>query len=385
VLAALIALLLAPAARALTLGYLELDHDPRYDAAHMALRLPLQPLARPFGAARESVHEARFAVQRAGGTMTLKRVTLAKPGDLNGALDSLYGEGVRFFLLDLPDRLVAQAAAHLHGGDTLLFNLTALGDDLRRNCRPGLLHTAPSEAMLNDALAQYLVSHKWRRVLLLTGPSPEDAAMHTSFLRSAKRFGLRIVGDKPFVLGKDPRQRARNNVALLTGGPDYDLVVVLDDTGEFAQYVPYQTLRPRPVAGSAGLVADWWHWAWLRHGAPQLNNRILRATGHLMEGQDWSAWVAVKAISGAVLRTNGTDPATLRRYLLGNKLVVDGFKGYSLNFRPWDGQLRQPIFLTTRDAVVAVAPLAGFLHPVNNLDTLGLDAREVSCTSGDGG
>ncbi|HKH20579.1 MAG TPA: amino acid ABC transporter substrate-binding protein, partial [Gammaproteobacteria bacterium] len=61
------------------------------------------------------------------------------------------------------------------------------------------------------------------------------------------------------------------------------------------------------------------------------------------------------------------------------KLVIDGFKDYRLDFRPWNNQLRQPIFLTTYDTVVATAPLEGFLQQSNNLDTLGLDETENQC------
>jgi len=41
------------------------------------------------------------------------------------------------------------------------------------------------------------------------------------------------------------------------------------------------------------------------------------------------------------------------------------------NFRPWNGQLRQPILLHTERAVIAVAPVEGFLHHRNTLDSLG--------------
>lgn len=99
-----------------------------------------------------------------------------------------------------------------------------------------------------------------------------------------------------------------------------------------------------------------------------------------MRGQDWSAWAAVKTLIEAVLRTESTELATLRDHVLGDQLALDGFKGYGLDFRPWSRQLRQPIFLTTGDAVVARAPFPGFLHKVNNLDTLGLDEREVGAT-----
>ena len=50
-----------------------------------------------------------------------------------------------------------------------------------------------------------------------------------------------------------------------------------------------------------------------------------------------------------------------------------------MNFRPWDGQLRMTIPLATSDAVIEVAPLEGFKHPTNDLDTLGIDQPEFQC------
>jgi ABC transporter substrate binding protein (PQQ-dependent alcohol dehydrogenase system) len=168
-------------------------------------------------------------------------------------------------------------------------------------------------------------------------------------------------------------------VALLTGGADYDVVVVLDSDGEFARDVPYQIQKPRPVVGSAGLVPDWWHWAWERHGAPQLNGRFLKATKRPMTGFDWSAWMGVKAIAEAVVRTNSAAFATLKDYIRGEAIVLDGFKGNRINFRPWDNQLRQPILLTTGNWVAGRAPVDGFLHARNNLDTLGFDEKDSRC------
>ncbi len=52
-----------------------------------------------------------------------------------------------------------------------------------------------------------------------------------------------------------------------------------------------------------------------------------------------------------------------------------------MNYRGWNGQLRQPIPLVTGRAVVATAPLDGFLHQVSELDTLGIDQPESKCTA----
>jgi len=373
----------APAAdRPLVMGYLELEDDPRYDERHTAARYPAQPWGRPLDGARVALEESDFAGAAVGVKFELKRATAADAEGLGGALQQLYAAGTRFFLLDAPGDAVAALAQKTRGRDLLLFNLSALGDSLRQErCQPHLFHVAPSHAMLMDALAQFLVAKKWRQALVLKGQNPEDGELHAAFQRAAKRFGVTVVDTRPFVLNRDPRARAQNNVALLTAGAEYDVVVVVDADGEFARDVPYAVQKPRPVVGAAGLVADWWHWAWERQGAPQLNNRFLKLTRRPMTGYDWSAWMAVKAIVETVVRTKSTDPRQAATYLVGDQIMLDGFKGARQAFRPWDRQLRQPLLLTTGNWVVERAPLDGFLHAKNVLDTLGFDQPETRCRS----
>ena len=262
----------------------------------------------------------------------------------------------------------------------LIFNVSAPDDVLRQEkCAANLLHMVPNDVMVMDALAQFLSLRRWRKVLVLVGPSARDKALDTAFGRAAKRFGLKIAARRAFVLGNDPRQRRRNNLALLTGRGEYDVVFVADGDGEFARDVPYGTALPRPVVGVAGLAATAWHWAWDRHGAPQLEKRFERQAKRPMRDVDWAAWLSVKAVAEAVQRTASTDFEILRRHLLGRELILDGFKGHRLNFRPWDNQLRQPILIGTHNRVLERAPIEGFLHKDNNLDTLGFDRRESRC------
>ena len=188
-----------------------------------------------------------------------------------------------------------------------------------------------------------------------------------------------MVGVRDFVLGSDPRDREQNNIALLTTGVDYDAVFVADSLGQVGRYVPYQTASPRPVIGSEGLIAAAWHWAWERHGAPQLNQRFERRMGRRMEDRDWAAWAAVKAIVEAVARTDNADFATIAAYLKGPDFILDGYKGAAMSFRSWDNQLRQPLLIHTYNAVIERAPLEGFLHATQYMDTLGYDAPEKRC------
>ncbi len=366
--------------RVVSMAYLELDDDPRYREKQMEARFPGQPWGRPYAGAEVALKEARFAGSAAGVAFELTHHREADVQAAVATVERLTGEGVNYFLLDLPGAAVAEIARRTRGRELLLFNLSALDDGLRQSeCQAQLLHVAPSYAMLMDAMGQFLVARKWREVLVLKGPNPEDAELLAAFQRSAARFGLKIEAVRPFVLGRDPRQRSQNNVALLTASADYDVVFVADATGEFARDVPYQIQKPRPVVGAAGLVPEWWHWAWERHGAPQLNGRFLKAAKRPMTGYDWSAWIGVKAVVESVVRTGGGDFQQVRDYMLSDALVLDGFKGHRLGFRAWDHQLRQPVFLTTLNWVVARAPLEGFLHQTNNLDTLGFDEQDSRC------
>ena len=368
------------AAQELVIGYVALKKDPRYTLKRTYARYLTEALGSPYVGAKVAIEESKFVGSAVGVEFKLKRRRAKSPAALARAALAFADAGVNYVLVDAPADLVDEVARATKDRDVLLFNVSARDDVLRREqCQSHLLHVIPSHAMITDALVQYLISKKWREVLVLTGPRPEDAQLTAAFNRSAKRFGVKVVEQRPFVLSNDPREREKNNVALLTAGADYDVVFVADTDGEFARDVPYQTVQPRLVVGSEGLAASGWHWAWERHGAPQLEKRFQKKARRPMRDLDWATWMAVKAVVEAVLRTEGGDFAAVRDYLLGDEIVLDGFKGNRLNFRPWNRQLRQPLLLITHNWVVDRAPLRGFLHQTNNLDTLGFDERDTRC------
>jgi ABC transporter substrate binding protein (PQQ-dependent alcohol dehydrogenase system) len=143
--------------------------------------------------------------------------------------------------------------------------------------------------------------------------------------------------------------------------------------------LPYATILPRPVIGATGLTPTAWSWTWERYGGPQVSHRFEKRTGREMGAADWAAWLAVRALDDAVRGSHAGDTAAVDKYLLGPAMNIDGAKGPPLSFRAWDHQLRQPILLATADAVIAAAPMPGFLHQTNVLDTLGYDQPETKC------
>lgn len=279
------------------------------------------------------------------------------------------------------DLLVLADLAEAKGA--VLLNAGAPDDALRgEGCRANVLHALPSRAMLADALAQFAGSKRWGDWALIVGPREGDGALAAALERSAAKFGLRLRDRLDWTFDADLRRSASAEVPLFTQDlRDHDVLVVADEANDFARYVLYNTWLPRPVAGSDGLVPAAWHAAVEQHGAAQLQSRFEALAGRDMRAVDYAAWVAARALGEAVTRTGSADPATLRDYMLGEAFELGGFKGRPLSFRPWNGQLRQPIPLAHEGAVVALAPLEGFLHPVNEMDTLGLDAPEAGCAA----
>ena len=135
--------------------------------------------------------------------------------DLVSIIDQLSAEGVRYFLVDAHTGILSDLARATKGRELLLFNISEPSNTLRAEaCQVNLMHTLPSYAMQTDALAQFLVANKWHDVLVLIGPLKEDIAFALSFEASAKRFGLRVVASRDFVLSNNPRDRSKNNVKL---------------------------------------------------------------------------------------------------------------------------------------------------------------------------
>ena len=364
-----------------TIGYLEIVDDPRYAEVRSYTGLKLRTVHRPFPGAEVAARESRATGRALGLKLGLERAQAADAAALASEIHRMRDEvGIHFFLVDADATALLALADATRDDGVLLFNVSEPADRLRReDCRANIMHVIPSRAMLTDAMAQYLAARNWKRVLVLRGEERQDTATAAAFERSARKFGLKIAAVKDFELGNDPRNRAQNNIALMTAEPDHDVLFLADGYGEFGRYVPYQTHLPRPVVGAQGLAAAAWHWAWERHGAPQLNQRFHRQAGREMKDADWAAWAAYKVIVEAVVRSGGTEFDAVAAYLKGEALTFDAYKGNPASFRPWNNQLRQPLLLHTHNAVAARAPLDGFLHRRDVLDTLGIDEPESKC------
>jgi len=318
-------------------------------------------------------------------TLDVERVPIG--GDALGALQKLVDSGHHFVLVDAPADTLLALSDSVKGKDVLLFNVRAEDEELRQEqCRANVLHTAPDRYMLADALAQYLVWKKWQRWFVVNGVFPDDLAYLDAIRRAAKRFGGTIVEAREYKEAPGARrsdtgelQIQRQMPIFTQGAPDYDVLIVADESDVFGPYLPFRTWDPRPVGGTAGLQAMSWHPAHEQWGATQMQNRFQRFAKRFMWPVDYQAWVAVRAIGEGTTRARSTDFAAVNAVIRSPDLDLAAFKGQKVTFRPWDGQLRQPIIVADPDLPVSVSPQPGFLHEKDELDTLGVDEPETKC------
>lgn len=309
---------------------------------------------------------------------SLTTATVDTPDALLAAAQAQHARGLRLFVVNAPAASLRQLSAALP--DSLLFNAGSPDDSLRSTaCLGNVLHTLPSRAMLADALAQFLVVRKWQKALLIVGPTEDDQAYAAALRRAAKRFGVQWVAEKAWRFDNDQRRSAQADMPLFTQTAEYDVVLVADERGDFGEYVPYQTWYPRPVAGTQGLTPTGWHKTVETYGAAQLQKRFEALAGRWMNDRDFAAWMAVRSIASAVSKLRQVEPMAIRQLEISEQLPLDGFKGRKLSYRPWNGQLRQPIPIVQPRALVSTSPQDGFLHPTNEMDSLGYDKPEVTC------
>ena len=291
-----------------------------------------------------------------------------------------------YLIIDAAPDLLLQIADLPEAKGAMLFNVGAPDPALRSaQCRANMLHTAASYAMRADALSQFLVSKRWGKTALIAGPAPQDQAFAAAIAASLAKFGLRAGKRADWSADADMRRSASQEVPLFTQAlGDHDVLIVADEANDFARYVVYNTWLARPVAGSVGLRPAAWGRVVEQWGAAQLQSRFRDLAGRDMQPRDYAAWAAMRSLGEAMTRVNSAKIETLRVYILSDTFELAGFKGRPLSYRAWNGQLRQPIPLLHDDAVVANAPLEGFLHQNNELDSLGLDRPESACTAFEG-
>jgi len=378
----------SPPLAPLPIGYLrETVEHPR-----PASRLDVEPKDAGIAGATMGVEENNAGGRFTGHGYSLDVSAVSSAEEAVEALEKFLESGHHYIVVDASANTLLKLSDWAKDKDILLFNIRATDVSLRQeDCRANIVHVAPDRYMLADALAQYLVAMKWTDWLLVHGSTPADLAYADAIKRAAGRFGATIIDTREY---KDISGGRRDDVGTVPPGkeagadsaaatPDYQVIVVADESQLFGPHIPYRGgADPRPVAGTTGLIATTWSRGHEKWGATQANNNFEKDFNRLMLPIDYQAYVATRIIGEAVTRNPTSDFATVAAFVRGPDLQVAPFKGIKQQFRPWDGQFRQPIIIATDKVPVSFSPQRGFphaSHPEIEVDTLGIDEPDSTC------
>jgi ABC transporter substrate binding protein (PQQ-dependent alcohol dehydrogenase system) len=362
------------------INLIQLVNDPFYLDKKGYTGILIDKKFPPNRAIKMAIKENKFNLDMLGIDLRIKVIWYNNELDFNDfKRDSI-------LLLDLPDPIIKEIIYKIPN-NLLLINARSNDNDFRKDlCKENFFHVIPSNKMYTDAIAQYLIEKNWKKVLVIHGPNEKDLAKYNSFFLSSRKFNLDIIETRKFTLSKNPKDRKKNNYKLISTGDKFNVIVIFDDFGEFSRKLPYSTLKPHLIFGDSGLSPKAWHWSWERNGGPQLNKRFKRDNFEIkgetkdrnMNDNDWAAWASVKLIVEALKVKNSKKIVFLDSFLDKN-LSIDIYKGKTGSFRLWNNQLRQPILMTTHNAVIMKMPSEKFMHKKILEDTLGFDKNESNC------
>ncbi|MDD2886890.1 MAG: hypothetical protein PHY66_03735 [Aliarcobacter sp.] len=285
-----------------------------------------------------------------------------------------------YVILNVEDELLKKLIANPLSKDVLLINAGSQSTDLRKDyCNKNLIHTIASNAMLYDGLVQFLVKRNFKDIFLISGKNPKDIQISDDIKRAVKKFGANIVKEKVWENNTDIRRRATDEFPVFTQAKDYDVLVIADYFGDFGESIYFNSWLPRPVAGTQGLTPVTWNKVIESNGAAQMQSRFEGFASRWMESKDFSNWVAVRTIISSIMKTKTADFKTNLDFIYSDDFDVAAYMGRKLSFRDYNGQLRMPISLIQPRALISTSPQEGFLHPITDLDTLGIAPFEMKC------
>jgi ABC-type branched-subunit amino acid transport system substrate-binding protein len=298
------------------------------------------------------------------------------------------------------------------------FNIGTPSEALRRECYRYTFHMEASEAMYIDALIMLGASQGYRRWFIVHENTADGEVLRQRGVEAIARYGDggEVVGasaaapESPYY---GPQLTAADAagaeaVLLLIGDVDQLVFTAQEDSLSLPIPVfplPYPNTQTReylqelriiaPTTSPASRIALW-DATLEANGAGEFNNRYITQWGDPIEAPAWSSYFAVKILLDAVIATGTKDGATLVDYLENSGTEYDVAKGPGVSFRPWDHQLRQPLYVvnvnfdaewawdvpTTHVALVSAAgelPLQQGGDAIARLDMLGDGPDTAAC------
>ncbi len=300
------------------------------------------------------------------------------------------------------------------------FNIGSSRHALRQaGCGRYTFHVEASAAMYLDALVTLAASQGRRRWFVFHEDSDDGRALHARALMAFNKHGsggeavgaAAVRSDQPIyvnevsaALGADP-----DAVLLLVNAVDQLAIMgQMDSMGLDALAVTF----PDAIAQTRDYIVSvrailpkinprhrvaLWETTLRSDGASTINDEFMSRWGQPTDPTAWSAYSATKMLFEAAVATGTLDGSTLVSYFESPGAVFDIGKGPGVSFRPWDHQLRQPLYMIEVDQElqwirsdiatwVGVARLAAVMpnsdldgDPFARLDRFGDGPEESAC------
>jgi ABC-type branched-subunit amino acid transport system substrate-binding protein len=362
-------------------------------------------------AAGLAAEEANYVAEAFGKVVRLRTEKAASPNEASQKVTKLVRQGRTKAILGGGDDPLTQAIQEASTREGIVFlNTMSRSEGLRgAKCHRLTFHVEASLAMYTDAMGQWLVRRaKQPRWGFLTPDSEAGAEMERLAKRALRRQGGTAVAREVVpASGRDYRAalaklaKARPDVVIMNlAGPSLlqalaqltELGLDVQVAGPAMKAVDFWQAEPAKLTGVWPVL--WFH-GFRKYSGRELNKRLAARLGRPAESHTWASYTAMKAVWEAVLKSGGSDTASLVSFFEKGR-GVDAHKGQPLTFRPWDHQLRQPLMIIQskvppKDAkrwdifeLLGEVPLRG--TPGENraaiLDTLGLSAAESRCRFG---
>lgn len=352
------------------------------------------------------------AVSEAGGDL---KVRFASSPDADAAARAAR----RLVLVDHVSALVgglgegqAKAIASIAKDVSVPFFNVADGSQALRACQANTFNVAASSAMELDALARWSADQGYEHWFLVSQGADGDSLVARAGNALARAgAGGQVVGTA--ALASDTSVYYDVFDKIRAASPD--LVVLLMDpvqqglllsevpskgigaavTGLLPAYaqgrdVFSQLQQDNPTVASGYRVVQW-DPAVDSKAAQNLNKAFMSQAAAPIDASGWSTFMAVKIVGEASIATKSVASQAILGYLADPSHSFDLDKGVALSFRPWNHQLRQPLYVVKIDPNATWSPspsdrvaLASVTAEIPSLANAAGDAAGLLDTLGDG-
>ena len=246
------------------------------------------------------------------------------------------------------------------------FNVGNSTDALRHACNRYTFHVESSAAMYLDVMAQWAAANGKKKPFVIHENTPNGNALLARFRKAVERHGAgaTVVGSavvKPeqpvyfnemnamSAVGADLivlMINAVDQIAFLAQQESVDMdiesIVFPDLISQTRDYI--SSVRAMAPLNNPRIRFASWDSSAIAHGAEAFNDRFHARFSEPADPTAWAAFASVRMITQAALKVGTQDSTTMVRYLEEPATTFEVGKGPGISFRPWDHQLRQPIY-----------------------------------------